>query len=149
MKLSEVMPHVLGLLAANDAVSAVPRIEQTDSEYNSKLETALRDTGVAVVSWLGGGAPFDSNALHEIQLDNHVILTVVENPQSNQTGKTAAEWSALIIGALHHAGHPQSRGPRAIRFDDPAYEIGPLNTAQSIYFINLLVRSTDPLVPAS
>ncbi len=87
------------------------------------------------------GQPISSNAplLH---LESEVVVSVLENPAQNQTGKTCLQVAEHVLQALHQAEWGSQPGLRS-RFavDTPAYEAGPLDSGLVIYFCNFLVKT--------
>jgi hypothetical protein len=148
LKLTEILPHVLGLIAGDAAFAGIPCIKQGDPAYNKKVESALANPGLAIVAMLTGGRPAeaDSARMRNLDLENRVTLSVLENPVKNTTGLGAEAWVELILTHLPQSGG--GGGPRPIRFDDPAYDLGPLRTGLTIYFVTLRIRSTQPLATA-
>lgn len=151
MKLTEVLPYVVGILAARPEVIAagIPILSQLDPEYNQKMEAALAAPGVLFVAWLGSGEESAGDeTIHALNLDNMVALALVENPKKNTTGKSALAWVELGLTAIKHAGHPTAKGPRPARLVNPAFELGPLNTGLVPYFITFRVKSGNSLATA-
>jgi hypothetical protein len=128
----------LGQIAT--AAAAAPELK----EYNRNLEAALQTGGLAIVALVAEGD--DRNPVTPVlNLENTVVLSIIENPEKNATGLTAFQYVRRILLvlkrgqlALHGARHDVSLGK-------PAYNVGPLNKGTTVYFINLLVRTVEPL----
>ena len=154
LTIETIFPYVLGVIAADvsagDYVGAalVPAVSQLDPQYSARYEAALQSPGVVFVLWSAGGVPASGNDTPLLDLENGLLLSVVENtaPGKNTTGLSALQWVRRLLQILHQSGRPQ-RGARAVirhPEHDPAYEIGPVGHGRACYFINLVVRSTEP-----
>ena len=78
-------------------------------------------------------------------LQNEVVVSVLENPLQNQTGKRCLQVVEHVLGALHQAHWATERGLRnTLTVDTPAYEAGPLDAGLLIYFCNFTVKSIQP-----
>lgn len=141
MKLSEVMPYVAGLLAAAPALTGIEIISNISPDHNRRLETALRDTGLVLVVVLSSGNSPSANA-PRLLLHNQIMVSVLENPLRNQTGKDCMEITEVVLETLHQAAWPTQRGlQNVIAVDTPAYEAGPLDSGLIITFCNFIVKS--------
>lgn len=147
MTLAEVIPSVTARLASHASLRLLPCLLQGADDFNKKYEAALAAPGALLSVWLAGGSPpaGDSVERHDVELDNQVIVAICVNPAKNTTGRSAEAWAGLVLGALHHGGRPARKGPPQAKIDAPSYELGPVKTGLSIYFVNLRVRSVDPL----
>lgn len=143
MKLSEVITHVTGTLEADDFLSNLEIIANIDKDHNKRLESALKDTGLAIVVVQSSGAAPRANSAR-LLLDNEVVISVLENPTKNETGKGAIEVAEIILESLHQAEWATERGLRNVmQVDTPAYEAGPLDSGLIIYFCNFVVKSNQ------
>ena len=141
MKLSEVMPYVAGLLTAAPALAGLEIISNVAPDHNRRLETALRDTGLVLVVVLSAGTSPTPSA-PRLLLHNQIMVSVLENPLRNQTGKDCMEITEAVLEALHQAAWPTQSGlQNVIAVDTPAYEAGPLDSGLIITFCNFIVKS--------
>lgn len=157
LTLISAFPHVLGLIGADATAAVVPRLSQLDPDYVKKYEAALRKAdvskpgdgpGVIFVLWSKGGDAANGNGAPQLDLQNGFLLSVVESTKNNTTGKSALEWVSYLLRLLHR-GAPQGRqatGDIRHPAQGSVYELGPLGQGLVIYFINLEVRSTEPLL---
>lgn len=158
MNLEEIFPALQTRLAMDAKLAPIPFLGQIASavedaaqvrEYNQHLEAALSGTGtgnpgaafVAVVSEGDDQSP-DAAIL---DLWNVVMLSIVVNPKKNTTGLSAYQLTRRALRVCKGAkfiGH----GLRTeVRLSKPAFNVGPLNKGTDIFFINLLVRTTEDL----
>ena len=154
LTIETVFPYVLGVIARDVSATgyigaaSVPALSQTDPDYSAKYEAALRSPGVIFVLWSAGGHPASGADYPQIDLENGLLLSVVENsaPGKNTTGLSCIQWVRRLLVILHQAGKPAKGGRAVIRHPDtqPAYEIGPVGQGVVCYFVNLVVRSTEP-----
>jgi hypothetical protein len=147
MKLTEVLAKVFAICATAPALAVLPRIEQRDREYNKKFEAGLAAPGVILVGWVTGGG--GSNDEELIELENRVALAVIENPAKNTTGLDALAWTECAMEFLHAAESATRMGPPEVLLDPvKPYDLGPMSTGLVVYFINLRVRSSQPIKTA-
>jgi len=141
VKLSDVTDTVLTHLQADPFLAGLEIIANTQADHNQRLEGALRETGlVLVVVQASGQSPNRDGAL--LALENEVVVSVLENPARNTTGKQCLEVAERVLDTLHQASWASERGLRnTFRVDTPAYEAGPLDSGLIIYFCNFLVKS--------
>lgn len=144
MKLSEVITRVTDHLREDDLLSGLEIIANIDKDHNRRLETALKEMGLVIVVVQSSGAPSKSNS-PRLLLDNEIVVSVLENPVRNETGKGCLEVAESVLEALHQAEWASERGLRnVVQVDTPAYEAGPLDSGLIIYFCNFVVKSIQP-----
>lgn len=143
MKLSAILTHVTDRLSANAFLGDLEIIANIDKDHNKRLETALKDMGLVIVVMQSSGAAPKANAPRLI-LENEIVISVLENPTRNETGKGAIEVAEIILETLHQAEWASERGLRNVmQVDTPAYEAGPLDSGLIIYFCNFVVKSNQ------
>lgn len=144
MKLSEVITAVTSRLRADAFLNELEIIANIEADHNRRLETALRDTGLAIVVVQSSGKAIGSAAPH-LLLENEMVVSVLENPIKNHTGKSCLAVAERVLEALHQTDWADERGLRnVLRVDTPAYEAGPLDSGLIIYFCNFIVKSIQP-----
>jgi hypothetical protein len=141
------------LLAKDAKCAAVPFLGQIATaaeeaagvrDYNKAMEAAMKDPGLAFVAVVAEGED-ENPAVNILDLWNTVVLSVVENPAQNKTELTAYQYTRRALRVLKGAASV-SRGARTeVRLSKPAFNVGPLNKGTTVYFINLLVRTTEDL----
>lgn len=141
MKLSEVMPYVAGLLSAAPALAGIEIISSVAPDHNRRLESALKERGLVLVVVLSSGSTPTPDT-PRLLLHNQVMVSVLENPTRNQTGKDCMEVTESVLETLHQAAWPTQRGlQNVITVDTPAYEAGPLDSGLIITFCNFIIKS--------
>lgn len=141
MKLSEVMPYVAGLLSAAPSLSGIEIISNVAPDHNRRLETALKEKGLVLVIVLSSGNTPTPNA-PRLLLHNQIMVSVLENPTRNQTGKDCMEITEAVLETLHQVAWKGQCGlQNVLTVDTPAYEAGPLDSGLIITFCNFIVKS--------
>jgi hypothetical protein len=141
MKLSEILSTVISKIEADDFLKSLAIISNTTPQHNQCLSKALQDQGLALVVILVGGNAPETKA-PRLKLDNNVLVSVLENPLKNQTGKGCLEVTERVLEALHQSAWTNQRGiQNALTVDTPAYEAGPLDTGLVTYFCNFKVTT--------
>ncbi len=144
MKLSEVITAVTGHLQHDPFLSGLAIIASVAPDHNRRLEAALKETGLAVVIVQSSGVAPKPDA-PRLLLHNEVVVSVLENPVTNQTGQGALEVTEQVLESLHQASWAAERGLRSVlQVDTPAYEAGPLDSGLIIYFCNFQIKSIQP-----
>ena len=81
----------------------------------------------------------------QLYLENTVMVSVLENPATNQTGKSCLQCVEEVLQWLHQAHWPTQRGlQNVLTVDTPAYEAGPLDGGLVVYFCNFKVLTIQP-----
>ena len=154
MHLEEIFPQLQTLLATDADLAAVPFLGQIASgvadtaqvrEYNQRLEAALADPGLAFVAVVAEGEFYADFRGPVLDLANAVILSVVEKPKKNATNLTAYQYVRRALRVLHQGRFTLKGARTEVRLGKPAFNVGPLNQGTTVYFINLLVRTTEDL----
>jgi len=141
MKLSEVITAVTNHLEADPFLAGLEIIANIAPDHNQRLETAIRETGLAIVVVQSSGSAPKPDA-PRLLLHNEVVVSVLENPARNQTGKGALEVAEQVLESLHQASWATERGLRhVLQVDTPAYEAGPLDSGLIVYFCNFMVKT--------
>lgn len=153
MNLEEIFTFLRALLAKDAKLAAIPFLGQIATEaaaapelkeYNKNLEAALQLQGLAFVALVAEGTDKNPSSA-ALDLENAVILSVIENPEKNQTGFTAFQYVRRALRVLKR-GQLALKGARHdVSLGKPAYNVGPLNKGTTVYFINLTVRTVEPL----
>lgn len=153
MTLEDIFPELKSVLATDANLKLIPFFGQIATaaadaaevkDFNKHLETALADPGVAFVAIVSEGEDGTPRA-QALDLQNTVVLSVVENPAKNTLQLTAFQIVRRALLVLKRA-QVNLRGARAeFSLGKPAYNVGPLNKGTTVYFINLSVRTTEPL----
>ncbi len=143
MRLSEVIPAVFNLLQGNPFFTDVEIIASIDADYNKKLESALRDKGLALVIVQAEGTVPNTKA-PRIRLDNAVMVSVLENPAKNTTGPHALEAAEKVLETIHQAAWGQHGLQNQFTCGTPAYELGPLDGGLVVYFCNFNIATVQP-----
>lgn len=139
MRLSDVIASVVGTLKADPFFAPIEVLHTVEEAYNHKLEAALRDTGLALVVTQVSGTPTGGKG-PQLYLENTVMVSVLENPATNTTGKTCLACVEEVLSCLHERNWPIQRGlQHALTVDTPAYEAGPLDGGLVVYFCNFKV----------
>jgi len=141
MKLSEVTGHIVALLRLNPFLSPLTILDSGGVDFNRLLEGALRQTGIALVVTQPSGTAVNAKG-PQLFLENTVMVSVLENPAMNQTGKGCLQCVEEVLLAVHQAGWPTQRGlQNVLTVDTPAYEAGPLDGGLVVYFCNFKVTT--------
>lgn len=141
MKLSEVIATVLTHLRQDTFLNGLEIIGNIEADHNRRLETAIRDSGIALVVVQSSGTTVKSPS-PRLLLENEVVVSILENPTKNQSGKSCLEVTEQVIESLHQATWTTERGIRnTLQVDTPAYEAGPLDRGLIIYFCNFKILS--------
>ena len=158
LNLEQVADQVHTLLDTDAALAPIPFLKQVaddvaDQEaakaYNQKLEEALRAPGVAFVAVVSDGVLAADPRMHVLDLDNAVLLAIVVNDAKNATELSAVQILRRVLRVCHR-GQMHAKGARCdVRLDRNAYQLGPMGQGKLVYFVNLLVRSTEELGPVS
>ncbi len=136
MKLSEIVPQIVTLLRGSDALSELEILTSADESYNTRIEQALRETGLALVVVQSAGQLKDKKS-PLLYLENSVMVTVLENPTANSTGHSALGIVEEVLAQVHAAGWKTQKGiQNRYTVDTPAYEMGPLDGGLITYFCN-------------
>lgn len=144
MKLSELLPNIIARLQNDELLSGLAILSNVAPDHNQRLAKALQEEGVALVVVLVGGAPTEARP-PKLKLENNVLVSVLENPAKNQTGKSCLEVAERVLEVLHQSSWPTQRGlQHELTVDNPAYEAGPLDAGLVIYFCNLRVLTIQP-----
>ena len=156
MHLGESFAQIETLFAADVKVAAIPFLKQVAGDiadksnvkaYNSQLEAAYRSPGIAIVAIASDGRLEPGSETSPIlDLWNTFMISITENPKTNETGLTAFEYTRRIM-RLVHAQSIDARGARVDIKLDPgsAYSLEPATLKAGVvtYFVNLLVRTTE------
>jgi hypothetical protein len=156
--LADIFPTLKACLAKDAKTAPVPFLGQVASavedveavrDYNKHLEAALRDPGAAFVAVVADGElednPKSFAAVRALDLCNTVVLGVVVNPKVCQLAALEIVRRAM---RLLHAQSVAFKGARwDVKLGKPAFNVGPLNKGTEVFFINLLVRTTEELGP--
>lgn len=160
MTLEEIFSELHALVDTDAQLAPLPFLGQIASavadatavrEYNKHLENALSgegegNPGVALVAVVSEGDDAEPEKAI-LDLWNVVMLSVVVNPKKNTTGLTAFQLTRRVMRVCKGA-KVASRGARTdVRLSKPAFNVGPLNQGTDIFFVNLLVRTTENLGP--
>ena len=144
MKLSEVVTNVTNHLQSDSFLAGLEIIPNIALDHNQRLEAAVKGTGLAVVIVQSSGTAPKGDA-PKLLLHNEVVLSILENPRTNETGKGALEVAEHVLESLHQASWATERGLRhVLQVDTPAYEAGPLDSGLIVYFCNFQIKSIQP-----
>jgi hypothetical protein len=139
MKLSEVTQFIVRTLRMNPFFLPMEVLSSVDEAFNRRLETALRDTGIAIVVTQASGSPTGGKG-PQLYMENTVMVSVLENPATNATGKNCLQCVERVLQSLHQHDWPSQRGlQNVLTVDTPAYEAGPLDGGLVVYFCNFKV----------
>jgi hypothetical protein len=140
MKLSGVLPSVIGLIAYNPGLATIPLVSAADPDHNSKLQRALNEPGLAIVATLAAGR-IKGGTPPLVHIESTVTLSVVENLAKNQTGVTAIQIVEQLLETMHRAqvGHARPW----LRVDNEAFETGPIDGGLVVFFVNLTATSIN------
>lgn len=145
MKLSQVTAQVVALLRQNPFLLPLQILSTVEETFNRKLETALHDQGLALVVTQTSGAPTGGKA-PQLFLQNSVMVSVLENPLVNQTGRNCLQCVEAVLTGLHQRQWPAQRGlQNVLTVDTPAYEAGPLDGGLVVYFCYLKFLTVQPV----
>jgi len=143
MRLSKVLSTIEEHLKNDPFISSfgVEVIADIASNHDSRLETALKEKGFAVVVVLASGEPLTTNG-PDLHLSNEVVVSVLVNPARNKSELTAIEITEMVLERLHQAEFEADHGLRSVfTVDTPAYEAGPLDRGLVIYFCNFQIKT--------
>lgn len=157
MNLEEITPTLAACFARDQALAALPFLSQvatdaTDADavrdYNQRLEQALQGGGLALVALVSEGEDQAPSA-PTLDLWNTVVICIVENAKKNATGLTAFQLTRRVLRVLKNVTTIARTGRAEVRLGKPAYNVGPLNQGTTVYFVNALVRTTEPIGPVT
>ena len=144
MTLSEVLPSVVSVLEANPFFADLALVASGGPEYNTRVETALRDRGLCLVLMTTGATAPEPKA-PRLRLHCEVMVSVLENPLQNTNGPDALRVVQEVLTTLHQAKWPNQRGvANELTVDTPAFETGPLDGGLVTFFCHFAVRTTHP-----
>jgi hypothetical protein len=144
MKLSELLPDLIGRLQSDAFLSSLTILSNVAADHNQRLGKALQEQGIALVVVLVSGSPTESRP-PRLKLANNVLVSILENPAKNQTGKSCLEVAERVLEVLHQSSWPSQRGlQHELTVDNPAYEAGSLDAGLVVYFCNLRVLTLQP-----
>ncbi|MDP0498677.1 MAG: hypothetical protein Q7P63_01130 [Verrucomicrobiota bacterium JB022] len=136
MELPEVIPNLIALLRASDVPESCPILSSADAEHNRRLAEALKNPGIVIVVTLALGDPKEPSRA-ELVMDNQILISVLENPETNTSGLTCLALVQQVLTAIYR---PEWSGPRGAKpkfnLGKPAYEAGPLDDGLTVYFVN-------------
>lgn len=136
MKLSGVVAHVVSIIEAVPTLSGIEVLSSLSADHNRQLESSLREKGFAIVVMQTGGEAVSDKG-PQLYLRNSVLVSVLENPVTNQTGLRCLDAVEAVLEAVHQSNWPQQRGLKnVLTVDKPAYEAGPLDGGLVTYFCN-------------
>ncbi len=140
MKLHEVTPTAQGIITAVNELKDIPQIIGMNSK--AELESAIADYGIALVFIQESAAPIDPSA-PDLFLDNTLIIAVLENPQTNQTGMAGLQITGLVLKSIHQYDWSEPGLTDALVVDNPAYTKGELDTGLESYFCNFRIKTIE------
>ena len=136
MTLSDIVPTIVTLLNGSEVLSALEILTNADESYNTRLEQALREKGLALVVVQSAGELKDKKS-PLLYLTNSVMVTVLENPATNETGTSALGIVEEVLKQVHGTQWKTQKGlQNRYTVDTPAYEMGPLDGGLITYFCN-------------
>lgn len=136
MTLSDIIPTIVTLLRVSESLSTLEILTAADDSYNTRLEQALSEKGLALVVVQSAGQLKDRKS-PVLYLENSVMVTVLENPATNQTGVSALAIVEEVLKQVHGAMWKTEKGLKGrYSVDTPAYEMGPLEGGLITYFCN-------------
>ncbi len=139
MKLSEVLPALEAQLRLRPLFAPMEIVLSGGSDYNTRVEDALRERGLVIVCALTSAASPEAKA-PMLRLRGEFMLSVLENPAENEGGPAALAVAEELLVALHQFRWPSQRGRmNEVMVGSPAIETGPLDGGLVTYFCHLLV----------
>lgn len=145
MRLSEVTLNIVSTLQHVPFFLPIEVLSSVDEGFNQKLESSLREKGIALVVTQASGSPAGGKG-PQLYLENTVMVSVLENPATNTSGKNCLECVEQVLKALHQKGWSSQRGlQNVLTVDTPAYEAGPLDGGLVVYFCNFKVLTIQPI----
>lgn len=142
MKLHEVEPTAISIIAATDTLVDLPRFSGSLKGQKNDLEEAMQKTGLALVFIQESGEPANPNA-PDLYLNNMLMISVLENPATNETGMTALETVGAVLKALHQYDWPGRGLKNVLTVDNPAYTKGELDSGLNLYFCNFKIKTIE------
>jgi len=140
MKLHEITPTVQAIITSVAELVDIPQI--TDINQKKDLETALQESGLALVFIQDSGDPIDKSA-PDLLLSNMLIVSVLENPKTNETGMNALEVVGRVLKAVHGYDWGSTGLKNALTVDSPAYTRGELDSGLTTYFCNFQIKTIE------
>lgn len=139
MKLHEVLPTAQGLIAAVDELKDIAQV--TDLNQKKDLEDALKNSGLAlvIIQESGNAKP----GAPDLFLENTLVVSVLENRTTNQTGMTALQVVGLVLKAIHAYDWGSTGLKNALTVDNPAYTRGELDSGLTTYFCNFQIKTIE------
>lgn len=148
MKLSQVQPAALAILAADPVLSTVPHISQLAPDYNKQFAAALLSPGLFLVTAQMGARSLPGYQNKPvIMLENELLVIVCENEKSNQTTHTALGLVERVLEVLHMATYVQG-GRKQFRLGEPAYERGPVAEGITSWLCPFRIESLNTITTA-
>lgn len=142
MKLHEIIPTAQAIIAETDAVKELPRFAGPLGNQKKEFEAALEETGLALVFIQESGDPAKPNA-PDLYLENILIIAVVENVATNQTGLSNLEAVGHVLKALHQYDWPGKGLRNVLTVDNPAYTRGDLGSGLFTNFCNFKIKTIE------
>lgn len=139
MKLSEAITVLEDRLKQNPFFTDIVCVSSNGPNYNSLVETALRERGLAIVFLLtGASAPEPKSPL--LRLRGEYMIAVLENPAQNTSGPAAIVVAEEVLKSLHQCTWTSQKGRQnEIIVDTPALEMGPPEAGLNSYFCHFSV----------
>lgn len=153
---ADLFQHLATLLGRDTRLAALlPLVTQVADEaaaqeaardYDTELARVLESRGLALVAVAAEASSVAAATAPVLDLEHTVMLCIVENPRKNQTGETAWQCVRRALRVLHRGNVSAASGARTdVRLGSPAYTLGPLGQGKVVYFVNLLLRTSEPL----
>jgi hypothetical protein len=142
MKLHEVEPTIISILEAADTLKDLPLFYGSLKSQKKEFEQAMDETGLALVVIQESGEPAQSGAV-DLYLNNILIVSVVENVSTNETGYVALEIVGKVLKAINQYDWPGRGLKNVLTVDNPAYTKADLDTGLLTYFCNFKIKSIE------
>lgn len=144
MKLSEVLPALEVRLRLHPLFESMEIVLGGGSDYNARVEGALRERGLVVVCAMISASPTDPKA-PLLRLRGEFMLSVLENPATNSEGPRALVVAEELLACLHQHRWSAQRGRmNEIMAGSPAIEAGPLDSGLVTYFCHVEALCDQP-----
>lgn len=140
MKLHEVIPQAQAIIKAVDELKDIPQFDRINERATAEREEAIEEYGLALVFIQESGEPIDPNAT-DLLLDNMLIIAVLENAQTNETGRNYLEVTGLVLDAIHQHDWSEPGLRNALVVDNPAYTKVELDSGLDGTFCNFKIKS--------
>jgi len=133
--------HVIDTIAADPVLGTLTTVRSPAADFDDQVANQLRTTGLCLTIVAMAGINENPDELR-VKIRNEIVVGVLENPATNQTGHTILEIVEAVIRAVHQSKVETEKGIRnTVTSDQPAYEIADLDEGPQAYLVNFKFKT--------